>query len=438
MFQHNRKLNSMFVIKRTSENRVQPRMCALLLLFGLFSGFVPGQPLPKVKADLSKLVVVGDSLSANFQNFSLLNTQQPNGYAAMVARQAGVPLVLPLVPYPGVPNVLQLISVGPPPVIAPAPGVLPPIPRDNPLEQVTDLAVPGMTLADVLTKRPDPVIVTPIDAMTNIVLGFPSPFLVPGPALTQIEQAVALKPTTLIVWVGNNDALLPALTGDLTTLTPIESFTASLTAVMDALAATGASLVTANIPDVTTIPYLTAVGDVAEDNALPLNILGPLLGVAKGDYLRPGALPFVEQILLKNIPGPLPDFCPSTIPGYTEVPCVLKAADATTIRSAIESYNSAISKQAKSRKAEMVDVNKLVDRIHKKGFEAGGKCLNTRFLGGLFSLDGIHPTNTGNAIIANEFISEMNHGFNLNIRSVSVDDVANADPLILPTLVCSK
>src|SRR5947209_8453702 len=49
------------------------------------------------KADLSSLVVVGDSLSAGFQNGSLMDSQQPNGYASLVAAQAGVPLPLPLI-----------------------------------------------------------------------------------------------------------------------------------------------------------------------------------------------------------------------------------------------------------------------------------------------------------------------------------------------------
>jgi hypothetical protein len=62
------------------------------------------------KANLSRLVVVGDSLSAGFQNDSLLDTQQPHGWAAVVASQANVPLALPLIAPPGIPNVLELVS----------------------------------------------------------------------------------------------------------------------------------------------------------------------------------------------------------------------------------------------------------------------------------------------------------------------------------------
>ena len=101
-----------------------------------------------------RFVVVGDSLSAGVENFSLLDTQQPNGYASVIARQAGWPLTLPLVPFPGAPNVLQVVSLGPPISIEPASGELPIPPRDNPTEPVTNIAVPGLTVSSALTLRP--------------------------------------------------------------------------------------------------------------------------------------------------------------------------------------------------------------------------------------------------------------------------------------------
>src|ERR1700730_15282522 len=91
--------------------------------------------------DLSRLVVIGDSLSAGFQNGSLLDLQQPNGYSSLVANQAGTTLDLPLIASPGVPNVLTLLSPGPPPIVVPVLGMS--TGRDDPSVQATDLAVPG-------------------------------------------------------------------------------------------------------------------------------------------------------------------------------------------------------------------------------------------------------------------------------------------------------
>src|SRR4051812_46952595 len=127
------------------------------------------------RADLSRLVVVGDSLSAGFQNGSLLETQQPHGYASLVARQARKPLPLPLIGAPGIPNVLQLLSVDPL-VIAPAPGTSPG--RTNTTVQPMNLAVPGHNVQDALAKRTstDP----RVDPFTDPVLG------IPGPAMSQV------------------------------------------------------------------------------------------------------------------------------------------------------------------------------------------------------------------------------------------------------------
>src|ERR1700757_2905286 len=73
----------------------------------------------KNAGNFSTTVFLGDSLTAGYQSSSLLDTQQVHGWAPLVAKQASFPIVQPLIAYPGAPNVLQLVSVGPPPVITP-------------------------------------------------------------------------------------------------------------------------------------------------------------------------------------------------------------------------------------------------------------------------------------------------------------------------------
>ncbi len=89
--------------------------------------------------DLSRLIVIGDSLSAGFQNGSLLASQQINGYATLLAEQAGTPLPLPLIAAPGIPNVMTLVDPGPPPVVGTLPGLS--TGRIDPTQQVMNLAV---------------------------------------------------------------------------------------------------------------------------------------------------------------------------------------------------------------------------------------------------------------------------------------------------------
>ncbi|HYV62622.1 MAG TPA: hypothetical protein VE958_08100 [Bryobacteraceae bacterium] len=67
-----------------------------------------------------------------------------------------------------------------------------------------------------------------------------------------------------------------------------------------------------------------------------------------------------------------------------------------------------------------------------RGYVTLGQRLSTEFLGGVFSLDGIHPTYTGHALIANEFIRALNTQFAAGIPPVSVGQVAASDPLVLP------
>jgi hypothetical protein len=409
------------------------RRVALLAMLAASTALAQGNG----SLDLSRLVVVGDSLSAGFQNYSLLDTQQVHGYASVLAQQAGVPLVLPLVPAPGVPNVLHLVSPGPPPVVATVEGSLPPIPRDNPNQQATNLAVPGMYVADVLNKRPNPNVQNAIDGLTNVILGFPSPFLDGGPSRSQVEWAAALNPTAIVVWIGSNDILLSAMTGDPSLLTPLPSFTKSYFTMMDALSKTGAKLIVANLPDITIAPYFTSVSQLSAMTGVPVGRAASMLGTGTRDYVRPGGVPLAFQILEGEANGPLPAMCPAAIQGLpvTETPCVFTAWQAMLAHANVDAFNLVIAGAAALHRATLVDTYSLVNQLSQHGYVANGYQLTTDFLGGLITLDGIHPTNTLHAIIANQFITTLNHTYRTKIPTVSVDQVAATDPLVIPAFL---
>lgn len=364
------------------------------------------------KADLSRLVIVGDSLSAGFQNGSLLDSQQTHGYAALVAAQAGVPLILPLIAPPGIPNVLELISVGPPPILVRAPGTS--TGRDDIFAQATDLAVPGHNVEDALVTRPGP----PIDDLTDLVLGLPG--LLAGVSRSQLEWAEALHPTTVFVWIGNNDALGAALAADPSLVTPVPQFRAQYTELMNRLNATGAALIVANIPDVTVVPALTPTEDVVEETGLPLFVIGPILGIGEGDFVTPQGIALIPGILSNPSSGPLP----SSV--------VLRAGQAAQIRATVNAYNEIIEDAAEEHGAALVNIHALLNRIRAHGFEVNGERLTTEFLGGIFSLDGVHPTNTGYAVLANQFIRALDRKFDTEIPPLNVKKVAASDPLVFP------
>ena len=359
--------------------------------------------------DLSRLIVIGDSLSAGFQNGSLLASQQINGYATLLAEQAGTPLPLPLIAAPGIPNVMTLIDPGPPPVVGTLPGLS--IGRIDPTQQVMNLAVPGHGVWDVLNNRPD----FAFDDLTDLVLGLPGLFA--GISLSQVEWAEALQPTTILVWVGSNDVLGAVVTGDAANITPPADFADDYTEMMQRLAATGATLVIANVPDPTILPFLTSALELSEISGIPLEILAAVFGVGPNDFVTPDALP----LLLQQV-ATLPD------------DVILDSGEVAEIQAAVDAYNAVIAAQASLHGAALVNLNARASYVAARGYVVGGRRITMDYLGGVFSLDGIHLTNTGYAWVANLFIKAMNRNFDADIPPVSMQQVADDDPLIFPSV----
>ena len=185
------------------------------------------------------------------------------------------------------------------------------------------------------------------------------------------------------------------------------------------LSATGATLVVANIPDVASIAFLTSAEKVAASVGIPLSIIGPALGIGAGDFVIPDAFAHIDAILHGLEPGPL------------AANLVLDAGEVATIRAAVSDYNAFILAQASAYGAALVDIHSLADELHEKGLVDGGQRLTLDFLGGLYSLDGIHPTNTGYALFANRFIHALNTQFAAGIPPVSLEQIKKSDPLVL-------
>lgn len=372
--------------------------------------------------NFSNTIFLGDSLTAGYQSGSLLDTQQVHGWAPVVAKQAAFNLVQPLIAYPGAPNVLVLTSVNPL-VISTAPGTT--TGRDNFATQVTDLAVPGAYVNDVANTIP---MVNPTPGqqqLNQLVLGFPG--LGYGLALSQLGQAINAQPTTIFLWIGNNDALIADITGMPSSMTSVANFTTQYTALMQQLTTlTPAHLVIGNIPDVTQVPYLTpaalVLGQASQETGLPTAVLSGILGISPGDYVNPTGTAQVLPILTGAQKGPITDAG------------VLSAAEVVTVQAQVNSFNQVIAAQAQQANATLVDINALFKQVSTSGLTINGYTGTTAFLGGFFALDGIHPTNTGYAVVANTYIDTMNSKIGTKIPDVSLSAVAAADPLWPPNL----
>jgi lysophospholipase L1-like esterase len=380
----------------------------------------PGSGTP----NFSKTVVVGDSLSAGFQNGSLLDTQQPNGWASLVATQANATLTLPLIAAPGAPAVLQLTSLGPPPVITQSSGVT--IGRDNPFVQNFDLAVPGHQLSDLISTTPTLVPTTGQEFLNDFVLAFPL-----GNDKSQMNLAIQLNPTILFVWIGSNDALQADEAGTPAVMTPVATFTQQFQQLLSALQSqTKATLVVANVPDVTLVPYLTPAATVIAEVAAATNLsptqVAAALGIQAGDLVNATGLGQVQAaiaaILQSQVPVPLTDA------GF------LDAAEISTIQTTVNQYNAAIAQEVSAVGGTLVDMHTFIQNLAQNGITINNYNATATFLGGLFSLDGIHPTNTGYALVANQFIDTINTSLQTTIPDVDVSAIAANDPLFGPNI----
>jgi lysophospholipase L1-like esterase len=379
----------------------------------------------KNAGNFSNTVFLGDSLTAGFQSDSLLDTLQVHGWAPVLAGQAGFSIVQPLIAYPGAPNVLQLDSLGPPPVISQVKAP-PTSGRDNFATQPTDVAVPGALVNDVIATVPLVNPVTPQQQINQLVLGFPG--LGYGQGYSQLSYALHAQPTTIFLWIGNNDALIADETGMPSSMTSVANFTAQYQTLMTQLTTmTSANLIIANIPDVTKVPYLTPAAEVlglaSEETGLPTAVLSQVLGIVPGDFVNPTGTAEVGLILTGHQKGPIDDAG------------VLTAAEVVTVQAQVTAFNQVIAAQAKAANATLVDINALFNQLYATGLTINGYTGTAAFLGGFFALDGIHPTNTGYAQIANTFIDAMNAQIKTKIPEVALGPVAAADPYWPPNIV---
>jgi hypothetical protein len=127
----------------------------------------------------------------------------------------------------------------------------------------------------------------------------------------------------------------------------------------------------------------------------------------------------------------------SLIPqGYgTQIPLadkwVLLPSEQLAIKTAIDAYNVTIENIASANdNLALVDVKAMLVEASTTGISDGDFTLTTNLvLGGFISLDGIHLTARGNAVIANKFLEAIDAAFNSNFIAAGV----KANPGNYPT-----
>jgi len=100
---------------------------------------------------------------------------------------------------------------------------------------------------------------------------------------------------------------------------------------------------------------------------------------------------------------------------------VLDEQEIAAITGAIDGYNQTIAGLADQFGLALVDVKSRMEHAAEDGLRFDGVGYSIEFVsGGLFSLDGVHLTGQGYAIVANDFIKAINETYNAEIPTVSV------------------
>jgi len=405
-------------------------------------------------ADFSSFVAVGDSYTAGFTDGALGLRGQEVGFAAILAKQLSTvgntsfhqPLVAAdksvgtTVIAPNQNNGYFYLKV--------TDGALAPTPS------VGDMTI----FADRLFKEATPFNNIGVPGAKCIhlnVQGYSTlnPFfarLAKSSSSSMVSDALLAKPTFVSLWIGGNDVLMYALAGGASDAISTEvSFKTSLDATISALFANGVKGALGNVPDINSLPYFNYITYDAlvldEDKANQLNAAYASYNAAieiintalPKMVFKAGKNAFViadsshplkmrqavegEKILLgasSNITGekkwgsatPMPD-------SY-----VLTTSELTSINDATIAYNQIIKDVCTQNKLAFVDLSAIMTDM-KDGMMKDGQTFSTTFVkGGFFSLDGIHATARGSAIIANAFIDAINKQYNAMVPKANVND----------------
>jgi len=302
-----------------------------------------------------------------------------------------------------------------------------------------------------------------------------------NPGETMIQAAMRNNPTFFELWIGNNDVLGYSTSGGDEggdAMTDPTTFANDFNKVLDSLRKGGAQGVIANIPYVTSIPYFTTV----KWNALVLtqaqaNLLNGAFAAYNGALGVPsiaGQLTQPNEVNKRKITfqaGPngfltldndlstaFVDTMGNQLPKYRQLTAgelvtltisqdaircsglgsvnttvnppqpnpitgefILDTDEVASINARVDDFNDIIKSEASARGLAFVDANKRLRELASAGITISGITFTDEFVsGGAFSLDGVHPSTRGYAIIANDFIKAINGKYNANVPQVDV------------------
>ena len=312
--------------------------------------------------------------------------------------------------------------------------------------------------------------------LAGVPAGLANPYfarMASSPNASVLEDALAQAPTFVTLWSGGNDALGYAISGGTSELTDPDYFNYAFGTTIGALAQSAPGGLVANVPDVTSIAYLNTIPynpvplDAATAGALNDAFASyngglyymQIIGLLTADEATARTITFVEgQNPVTMVDEYLTDFSAFGLPSYRQatmndrivltaatfigtsaggpglvngvsVPLadnwVLSSNEVTEAQTATAAYNATIAALTAQYGWALFDSHALLNQAAGPGIAFDDYVMTTDLVfGGLFSLDGVHPTSRGSALIANKMMEviDAQYGSNLSDAAVHAGD----------------
>ena len=357
---------------------------------------------------LARFVSLGTSNSQGVQSAGVAAAGQRAAWPAQLAQRAGVPYDIPLIQIPGCnpplipPLAANLVLIGAfgddlvsaiMTTCAPLePGIA--LPASN-------LAISGAKARDALHSTIESealVSARKAELYARVLL----------PGQTQVTAMVAKQPTFVSVELAANE-VLPASTGRVAAMTPFTEWRATYDAILNAVKGTGAGAVlvglpnnAANFPSIRRArefynqwPYLLALG----------------ISVSSKCYLSSNYL-FIPGYLLTLLSRTPTTATCADVPDAADY--VLTPSDITAINSQMAAMNAHIQTRANENGWAYFSLSALYD-LPKPAFKVVDVLFSSAPFGPNISLDGVHPSAAGQAILATAAAQAINAKYGLAI-----------------------
>ncbi len=371
-------------------------------------------------------IAIGDSLSQGCQGLNVEENRQYYSFPAQLARQMNTEFNQPLIKFPGVgiPNPEDWIKKREITALT-IPQTLLGFRRvDSYRNQgsINNFGVTAATLDQVLDYdaylifddfRPFTGSYTEGTPIINDLLGTVSPFFIATLGAERfikspVDQALDRNPTFLTVWIGNNDTVIASMMGDPELCTGLDFWEMQWQELIDRIKSTdsikGVTII--NLVDSTEAPVLQPINneyhEISEDSDIPDGSLVPFF-----------------------------------ITSSNKLNQVMTPVERKKIQDRVKDFNNIIKTTCDEENWLMIDSYSAI----KQGLDSGWRLLyadgsesdivltGEYAYGGLFSLDGMHPTSAAYAHMTNIAVKEINEFYGTSLPLVNEVEVWENDTL---------